>query len=149
MYNTVTNDPETQKRAMLYENQMDQYSRFEINLLCKKNEIPFDPALSPKAGLVQDLQRRNVPVPTREEMNALIEQHRAEVKAANDEKKEEPKKEKVEYKDVEVKVEKDVDEMSMSELRSLAKEQGINSYGMKKVDLVEALSGTDTPPTDE
>ena len=142
MYNTVTNDAETQRRSMLYENQMDQFSRFEINLLCTANNIPYDPKTSPKVELIAALKRQNVQVPTREGINALIEQHREKVRAAKEEVK-------IDYKSEEVEAEKDVSEMSMSELRSLAKAKGINSYGKKKTDLIEALSGPDAPADHE
>mgnify|MGYP000889344539 CR=1 FL=1 len=35
----------------------------------------------------------------------------------------------------------DIDSLNMAELRKLASEKGINSFGMKKVDLIEALKG--------
>lgn len=34
-----------------------------------------------------------------------------------------------------------IDDLPMTELRKLASEKGINSFGMKKVDLIEALKG--------
>lgn len=147
MFNTLRPDSETQARMNSYFGLMDQFTRFEVQLIAKYNNVPFKWGVTSKQNIIQLMQGEGLDVPNKDTMDKYIEMHRAETRQGKTEKQEE----ELGIAKPVSKPEPSIREMSRKELINAAKAVGIkNPVGMKSVAIIEELErGQNTTSNDE
>ncbi len=75
-FNTLRNDTHTEAQRKTYGGLMNEFSRFEVQLIAKINDVPFEWGVTSKPIIIAMLQERNLPIPNAETMERYKEIHR-------------------------------------------------------------------------
>ena len=135
-FNTLRNDSETQARMKTYAAVMGQFSRFQIQVIAKCNNVPFTWGVTPKEMIIQLMQSENVMVPRAEDWAEYLKKHKAGEAAETAEK--------------EAVAELPLEELKRQELIKLAHQGKIeNPMKLKNIELIEALRGAKPSISDE
>lgn len=79
IFNTVQFDAETKNRMNQYRNVMDRFTRFQIQVIAKCNNIPFKWGVTPKRIIIDMMANENIRIPTDDNMAEYMRQYRAEL----------------------------------------------------------------------
>lgn len=147
MFSSTQDDDSTKRRMSTFENVMDQFSRFQIQLIAYENKIPFKYGVTTKPSIINMMKEENMKVPTLEQMQQYMQNHRDRTRGKVVGKEKPSAGVSADVAEIIVEDEdEDEEEDNLSTLKrpalmTLAAKYGVpNTFGTKNVDLIKAIN---------